>query len=60
MLGRPRTPPPTNRDLINKIENDLSLLRGEVLRLSELVKILVDFKKKEKSLKIEKSSWGLF
>ena len=59
MLRSKSTDPPTNRDLINKIENDLSLLRGEVLRLTELVKILTDFKKKERDeeLKSKSSGW---
>ena len=42
------TDPPTNREMINKIDNDITLLRGEVMRLTELVKILTDFKKKER------------
>ena len=39
------TDPPTNREIINKIDNDITLLRGEVMRLTELVKILTDFKR---------------
>jgi len=45
----PRSPSdiPTNREIINKIENDITLLRGEVLELRELVKKLIELKKKE-------------
>tara|TARA_R100001591_G_scaffold50937_1_gene61070 strand:+ start:465 stop:653 length:189 start_codon:yes stop_codon:yes gene_type:complete len=28
---------PSNRDIINKIENDLTLLRGEVLELRQIL-----------------------
>ena len=48
MLRSKSTDPPTNREFLIKIENDITLLRGEVLRLTELVKILTDFKKKER------------
>lgn len=53
------TDPPSNREMINKIDNDITLLRGEVLRLTELVKILTDFKKKEREeeLKSKSSGW---
>ena len=53
------TDPPTNREMINKIDNDITLLRGEVMRLTELVKILTDFKKKEREeeLKSKSSGW---
>ena len=45
----PRSPSdlPTNREMINKIENDITLLRGEVLELRELIKSLL--KQKEES-----------
>tara|TARA_R100000700_G_C3160009_1_gene136316 strand:- start:126 stop:278 length:153 start_codon:yes stop_codon:yes gene_type:complete len=45
--------------MINKIDNDITLLRGEVMRLTELVKILTDFKKKERDeeLKSKSSGW---
>lgn len=45
----PRSPSdlPTNREMINKIENDITLLRGEVLELRELIKTLL--KQKEES-----------
>lgn len=45
----PRSPSdiPTNREMINKIDNDITLLRGEVLELRELVKKLIELKKKE-------------
>tara|TARA_R110000824_G_scaffold32682_9_gene105383 strand:+ start:3100 stop:3273 length:174 start_codon:yes stop_codon:yes gene_type:complete len=40
------TPPlpsdlPTNRELINKIDNDITILRGEVMELRELIKLLL-------------------
>ena len=56
------TDPPTNREMINKIDNDITLLRGEVMRLTELVKILTDFKKKERDeeLKSKSSSSRIF
>lgn len=56
------TDPPTNREMINKIDNDITLLRGEVMRLTELVKILTDFKKKERDeeLKSKSSSSWIF
>jgi len=42
MYQRKLTPElPSNRDLLNKIENDLSILRGEV---GELVSIVRDIK----------------
>tara|TARA_R110000822_G_scaffold136577_4_gene274090 strand:- start:1755 stop:1913 length:159 start_codon:yes stop_codon:yes gene_type:complete len=31
----------TNREIINKIDNDITILRGEVLELRELVKVLL-------------------
>lgn len=45
----PRSPSdiPTNREIINKIDNDISLLRGEVMELRELVKKLLETKKKD-------------
>tara|TARA_R100000808_G_C2133713_1_gene142403 strand:- start:8 stop:202 length:195 start_codon:yes stop_codon:yes gene_type:complete len=59
MLRSKSTDPPTNREFLIKIENDITLLRGEVLRLTELVKILTDFKKKERDeeLKSKSSGW---
>lgn len=47
----PRSPSdiPTNREMINKIDNDITLLRGEVLELRELVKKLIELKNKESS-----------
>jgi len=41
---------PTNRELINKIDNDIAILRGEVMELRELIKQLL--RQKE-----EKSGW---
>lgn len=32
---------PTNRELINKIDNDITILRGEVMELRELIKLLL-------------------
>lgn len=42
-LGLPRSPSdlPTNRELINKIDNDITILRGEVMELRELIKQLL-------------------
>jgi hypothetical protein len=39
----PRSPSdiPSNREIINKIDNDITLLRGEVMELRELVKRLI-------------------
>jgi len=34
---------PSNREMINKIDNDISLLRGEVMELRELVKKLIEY-----------------
>ena len=49
----PRSPSdlPTNRELINKIDNDISLLRGEVLELRQLIKQL---------LKKEEQGWFFY
>ncbi len=33
---------PNNREMINKIDNDITLLRGEVMELRELVKKLIE------------------
>ena len=65
MLRSKSTDPPTNREFLLKIDNDITLLRGEVMRLTELVKILSDFKKKERAelereglkSKTKSSSW---
>jgi|TARA_R110000824_G_scaffold38002_3_gene116455 hypothetical protein len=54
---------PTDRELLNKVDNDISLLRGEVMRLTELVKILVGLKKNEHAKYLKKKqekAWGLF
>jgi len=50
--GMTRSPSdlPTNRELINKIDNDITILRGEVMELRELIKQLL--RQKE-----EKSGW---
>lgn len=47
----PRSPSdiPTNREMINKIDNDISLLRGEVMELKVLLTKLLETKKKENS-----------
>lgn len=50
----------TNREMINKIDNDITLLRGEVLRLTELVKALLKDRKTQEKSKTTQSSWGLF
>ena len=31
----------TNREIINKIDNDITILRGEIMELRELVKVLL-------------------
>ena len=49
-LGRSPSDLPTNRELINKIDNDITILRGEVMELRELIKQLL--RQKE-----EKSGW---
>lgn len=36
---------PSNREIINKIDNDITILRGEVMELRELVKLLIKQKK---------------
>ena len=43
MPNLPRSPSdiPSNRELINKIDNDITLLRGEVCELRELIKRLI-------------------
>ena len=48
-LRLPRSPSdvPSNREIINKIDNDITLLRGEVMELRELVKKLI--REKEES-----------
>mgnify|MGYP003124680962 FL=1 len=45
----PRSPSdiPSNREIINKIDNDISLLRGEVMELKVLLQKLIETKKKE-------------
>lgn len=45
----PRSPSdiPTNREMINKIDNDITLLRGEVMELKVLLQKLIETKKKE-------------
>lgn len=42
-LRLPRSPSdvPSNREIINKIDNDITLLRGEVMELRELIKKLI-------------------
>jgi hypothetical protein len=49
MLKLPRSPSdiPSNRELINKIDNDITLLRGEVCELRELIKRLIKDKDKD-------------
>jgi hypothetical protein len=45
----PRSPSdiPSNREILNKIDNDITLLRGEVMEIRELLKRLI--KDKENS-----------
>ena len=45
----PRSPSdiPTNREMINKIDNDITLLRGEVMELKVLLQKLIETKNKE-------------
>ena len=38
---------PTNREIINKIDNDITLLRGEVMELRVLLQKLIETKNKE-------------
>lgn len=47
----PRSPSdvPSNREMINKIDNDITLLRGEVMELKVLLTKLLETKKKESS-----------
>tara|TARA_R110000787_G_C13121414_1_gene414851 strand:- start:127 stop:291 length:165 start_codon:yes stop_codon:yes gene_type:complete len=47
-LSRSPSDLPTNRELINKIDNDITLLRGEVLELRELLKLLLKQKEENK------------
>lgn len=45
----PRSPSdiPSNREILNKIDNDITLLRGEIMEIRELLKRLT--KEKESS-----------
>ena len=45
----PRSPSdvPSNREMINKIDNDITLLRGEVMELKVLLTKLLETKKKD-------------
>lgn len=58
----PRSPSdvPTNREIINKIENDITLLRGEVLELRELVKKLIQSCDRLGELKKKESGGWIF
>tara|TARA_E500000305_G_scaffold92608_1_gene80724 strand:- start:234 stop:410 length:177 start_codon:yes stop_codon:yes gene_type:complete len=40
---------PPNREILNKIDNDISVLRGEVMELKVLLHKLTELKKKESS-----------
>lgn len=44
----PRSPSdiPSNREIINKIDNDIALLRGEVMEIRELLKRIIKDKEK--------------
>ena len=47
-LARSPSDIPSNREMINKIDNDITLLRGEVLELRELIKQLLKHKEENK------------
>tara|TARA_R100001086_G_C11686408_1_gene217270 strand:+ start:259 stop:426 length:168 start_codon:yes stop_codon:yes gene_type:complete len=47
MPSKEKKSDPSNREMIYKLDNDITLLRGEVLALSELVKQLISKKEKE-------------
>ena len=47
-MPQPRSPSdiPSNREIINKIDNDIALLRGEVMEIRELLKRIIKDKEK--------------
>lgn len=55
----PRSPchsrEPTNREILNKLDNDIALLRGEVMEIRELLKRII---KPEVSVAKEKENSG--
>jgi len=55
----PRSPSdiPSNREILNKIDNDITLLRGEVMEIRELLKRLI---KPEVSVAKDKENSGWF
>ena len=48
---------PSNRDIINKIENDLTLLRGEVLELRQILLTIQQVLKIQKIGEQKTKSW---
>tara|TARA_R100001594_G_scaffold104970_1_gene139557 strand:+ start:1015 stop:1194 length:180 start_codon:yes stop_codon:yes gene_type:complete len=48
---------PSNRDIINKIENDLTLLRGEVLELRQILLTIQQVLKIQKIGQEKTKSW---
>ena len=48
---------PSNRDIINKIENDLTLLRGEVLELRQILLTIQQVLKIQKIGEEKTKSW---
>tara|TARA_R100000664_G_scaffold28465_1_gene39733 strand:+ start:115 stop:291 length:177 start_codon:yes stop_codon:yes gene_type:complete len=48
---------PTNRDLLNKIDNDITLLRGEIMELRETLKIIQQVLKIHDKTNKTTSSW---
>ena len=48
---------PSNRDIINKIENDLTLLRGEVLELRHILLTIQQVLKIQKIGEQKTKSW---
>ena len=50
--------PPKNRDVLLKIDNDITLLRGEVLEIKVILeKIIKQIEKEQKEVKTNNTSW---
>ena len=50
--------PPKNRDVLLKIDNDITLLRGEVLEIKVILeKIIKQIEKEQKEVKTNNASW---
>ena len=50
--------PPKNRDVLLKIDNDITLLRGEVLEIKVILeKIIKQIEKEQKEVKTNNGSW---